>query len=317
MWRGLIAVVAVLAGAAVGWSLGKTEYRATSLIEVVPRIPKILYDVPENRAWTESELDDRIRTEASLILDPRVLSNALRQLRGTGLLSAEALAEPEAISARLRTGRLGETRFIEVSYVDSGAALCARLVDAVTANYLRLARERAQTRARSIVDVLEEQRVSLLRSLQDLAEQERARSDGRGADAMNALYAARIGHLQELDSQLLRARVDGESGSHVERLRSAHQELGEELRVIERMVRALRGVRREQDLAHERLREVQGALRARQIECGSPERAGRIRLVMRAEPPITPYRDTRAGLTVLGALLGGVVGLGVAAGVRR
>ncbi len=206
-WR-VAAVLGIALGAgcaAAGYLGPRPLYRAFGVVEVVSHQQTILFNLSEK--GIPPMFDALVDTNASLVKDPRVVSDVMRSdaWRDAGRgLSAE---EIQGFQASLSAARIKRTPLIEVSFVDPDPAVAQGAVNGVIDAFLTKAKEREQISGETRDSKLANERVDLQGQIQDLREQERARSEGYGAEWIDDKCSRLTNDLDALDRRIAAKRL--------------------------------------------------------------------------------------------------------------
>jgi polysaccharide biosynthesis transport protein len=196
---GLGAVLAV-AGLVLGFLLPRPLYKSVGVIDVAPKVPRVLYDSDEKGLLPM--FDNYVASQARLATTRRVIDRAMASPEWKKFGRGHSDAEIARFQNRLLVEHPKFTQHIEVSFEDEDPDAAQVAVNEVIAAFMEIVAERDTDSETSKVRLLESRRTLANSKLQELRTDVQSVTDELGEQALEARYHSTVEYLNSLDTLL-------------------------------------------------------------------------------------------------------------------
>ena len=158
-WKLTVPLGILLASAAgaVVWYTHVPKFEGAARIRIKSQTPFIAFEVGS----TESDADKYVQTQIELIRSPLVLGPVLARKDVASIQEIKVAADPVAfLQKHLSVQQVGKSELYQVSYVCPSANDAANVANAVVAEYLDMQGREDRERAKTVIDVLEKERLA-------------------------------------------------------------------------------------------------------------------------------------------------------------
>lgn len=207
-----------VAGALAGWNLVDPVYRSAGMIEVAPKVPKILYDSDEKAMLPM--FDAFVSSQASFCATRRVVDLALSSDAWKKLGRGNSDDDVAAFRDNLAVNHPKSTQHFEIAYLDTDPEAATVGVNEVINAYMRLVEERENDSGLDTLKALEKTKSEINGRLNDMRADVNAVTGDLGEPALEARYAFEIDQLNRLNTlvhdinlEIARAKADFGSGA--------------------------------------------------------------------------------------------------------
>lgn len=200
-YRWAIALSVVLAGVGVylGVVLPVPKYRCSGIIEIVPKTPKILFNIEENQI---TNVGSFVLAQVRLVMSRRVVDIAMASPEWKALgrgIGDEATSE---FQMSLSAVNPKNTLYVEVAFTDPDPAAATVAVNQVIKAYMKIVDEIERERMRSTVGILEQRRTELNDRLSQIRKDVLAVSGDLGSSWIDMRHTYLISSIQRDDALL-------------------------------------------------------------------------------------------------------------------
>lgn len=205
-WAVLLGMVIGVGAAGYVYKSTVTTYRSQGLIEVVPKVPKILYDNDQNSV--PPMFDGYMQSQERLLRSRRVIDMAMRSDTWRDAGGGHSDGAVIGFQFSLFVRRNAKSQFIEVAFVDRDPGRAKAAVDAVMDAYLTVVTETELQGDNTILAALEEKQRDLKSQLDELLSHELTASEDFGPEVIQRRYDAVAGEISGLELLINQLEVD-------------------------------------------------------------------------------------------------------------
>ncbi len=199
-WLVLTASVLGLAGAMLGHSLVPTLYRSVAQIHIAPVIPRVLYDLEENKVMPM--FDSYLAAQMELMRSDRAVAGVFNSASWAKFNRADTPEARDQFMAGLTITREKKGGMIEIGYTDADPEAARVGVSTLVESYVQISQEDELRRDSLIMQMLDERRTSLTRELGRLNAFEHKLSDEKGQDAIEHDYDAKVRQIESMQTEM-------------------------------------------------------------------------------------------------------------------
>lgn len=199
-WAIPMALVLGAAGAYVGWNSTVRRYTSVAVIDIRPRVPRILYD-SENSAVLPM-FDAYVESQAALLKSPRVAGLAMQSAEWKSLGRPVHPGSEAVFLNSLEVFHPKRTQNISVIYTDLDPKAAQICCQQVVRAYLDIANESQDEVDKNIRNKLEETRNVLNTQIADIKNDITAITEKMGPDAVQARYSFQVQQLNRFEAVL-------------------------------------------------------------------------------------------------------------------
>jgi Mrp family chromosome partitioning ATPase len=201
-YRAAIGLSAVLATAGViaGLTLPRVVYRSVGLIDVAPKVQRIVYDTEEKGLLPM--YDAFVESQATLAASRRVTSAVMESREWKDLGRGTSDAEIAKFERSLEVTRMPKNQFIAVAFSDEDPEVAVVAVNKVIDTYLKIVEERETESGGYRIKQLEAQRDVANNQLAELRASVAAITEDLGEEAFEMRYQFAVAELNKLDAKL-------------------------------------------------------------------------------------------------------------------
>jgi uncharacterized protein involved in exopolysaccharide biosynthesis len=200
IWALALSAVFASVGAFAGATLPKPTYMSHGVIEIAPKVPKVLYDSEEKGMLPM--FDSYIFSQAAIAGGRRVIDMAMQSDAWKQLGRGSDEAELARFQAGLGVGHSPRTQLIDISFTDEDPTVAVTAVNEVIRAYMRIVEERDSETGLTRVHALEKRRTLDNGRLAELRSEMLAATDGLGEEAVESSYSSMLSKVTKYEEQL-------------------------------------------------------------------------------------------------------------------
>jgi len=226
---GIGAVLAVISVAA-AWKLPKPGYRSIGLIDIAPKVSRIVYETEEKGLLPM--YDNFMESQAALASSRRVSDMVMQTPEWRKLGRGNTDDEIVKFQKSLVVSRMNRTEYIEVAFIDEDPDAAMVAVNQVIIAYMKLVDEHESESDSTTLDKLNSTRDIINSNLGEMRASVAALTEDLGEEAFEARYQAAYGELtklegtlQQLDLEIATAKAAAEARSGPNALPITEQEM--------------------------------------------------------------------------------------------
>jgi uncharacterized protein involved in exopolysaccharide biosynthesis/Mrp family chromosome partitioning ATPase len=199
-WACALSAVFAALGAFAGATLPKPVYVSHGVIEVAPKVPKVLYE-SEDKGMLPM-FDSYIFSQVAQISGRRVTDMAMQSDAWKQLGKGTTDDDVAKFQGELGVGHGPRTQLIDITFTDEDPVVAVTAVNEVIRAYMKVVDQNEQESGLIRIHALERQRTIDNGRLAELRSEVLAATDGLGEEAIEANYANTIAKVTKLEADI-------------------------------------------------------------------------------------------------------------------
>jgi Mrp family chromosome partitioning ATPase/uncharacterized protein involved in exopolysaccharide biosynthesis len=192
----VLAVISVVAA----WTLPHPGYRSIGLIDIAPKVPRIVYETEEKGLLPM--YDNFMESQAALASSRRVSDMVMETPEWRKLGRGNTDEEIVKFQKSLAVSRMNRTEYIEVSFTDEDPDAAMVAVNQVIIAYMKLVDQHESDSDTTTLNQLNSTRDVINSQLNEMRASEAALTEDLGMEAFESRYQAAFAEFNKLESTL-------------------------------------------------------------------------------------------------------------------
>jgi Mrp family chromosome partitioning ATPase/uncharacterized protein involved in exopolysaccharide biosynthesis len=200
MWAFGLAIALGVGGAVAGYRGPPVLYQSAGLIEIQPKVPRILYASEEN--GLHPMFDSFVESQVVLVSSRRVVDMAMDSPEWRRLGRPRTDEQVALFADSLKAMRQGRSQYVQVVFTDEDPAAAVAGVNAVLEAYRKIVDENETRSGENTVLVLDNKRTGLNNRLAEIRAEVQAVTEDLGPEGLEDRYKSQLDQLGKLDEAL-------------------------------------------------------------------------------------------------------------------